>query len=517
MASSLSRDNGTILAIPLLPNGDPTTRDCPAAFYNQENGLVVSSQDHFDAMDTLVYLHSAQCTKCRSCHYRIMRMNMEHYLHAVDFNNCYDDEEGCASWHNICEKNVTGISFQVLKEGMMFAAIFTSFTPTIQNCLAIYPVPSLPDQKHPSLHTYHVIHSSKQEILKGLTIQNPHDSAIQVSINLTGPAISWADGVILQSVEREVSLKCREVMWLQLAFNGSLSGTMLTSSLPLNVFSNSAMLNTNDSHYKPGNSTADFEYNTHLRHQMPERTRWGKRFIIDVRHSELLQDEVKANLMYEVTIISYTPNNTVSVKSKSFEEMKLREPTLAAEHQDEYHLRFSMTEMLQRVYLDISSESPVLVLSEAYSSHGTASEPFHHSILAQPVEWHANKQIIVLAHPLQNVTYRYRISVVVPRGQSDPSDILESESGHYCQVFPVSGYSFKVYSIGSDYDLLVYHRNITNSEHSQSRLLLRHSDGHTDIGVTVHAYSDSLYYAYSNGYTLGTPQHMQLVRYRATC
>ena len=155
--------------------------------------------------------------------------------------------------------------------------------------------------------------------------------------------------------------------------------------------------------------------------------------------------------------------------------------------------------MLQMVYLEIASVTPIVVLSEAVSHSGSES----YSILVQPVEWYSNKQIIVLAHPFVNATYHYRISVVVPSNKSNPSEILESEIGNYCQGVPVSKYGVSVDPIRSDHSLLVYQRVITGSNSTQTRLLLHHVDGLTNIGVTVHAYSEDFHYSYSNGYTLG--------------
>lgn len=284
------------------------------------------------------------------------------------------------------------------------------------------------------------------------------------------------------------------------AGSASLSGTVLSSSTPLNVFTNSVVLNDSD-------TVRDFEYNSQLVHQMPERRNWGRHFIINPQCSEVLPEGLRSCLVYEVTIVSYTSRNRILLQSGSSRSTVLGAPTVVAPGGHyEYKLYYTQAQMISKTYLEITSTAPIVVLSEAYTSTKFASCLNHSlsfSILVQPVEWHANKQSIILVHPNQNITYHYLISIVVPskNGDTTADGIIESEPGHYCRGSPVS--SALPYPAGDNYTLLVYTKSVVNSSATQSTLLLRHADSNTRIGATVYAYSEHLHYSYSNGYTLG--------------
>lgn len=472
--------------------------------------MVVASQNHNTvAVHAQLYLHNpAGCEDdCASCYLKILHSDIEHYMYPLDFNACFTDV-GCASWLTLCEQEVYGINFQI--DNPTFSAIAVVFTPKFHQCFAVYPLPmrqQLPQSSPPS-YVYHVIHSRHQQQparLKGFTIQNPYDTDSVLSLVLSGRAIGWDNGETLIPVGNTLSLKCREVIWVEPDLNAteglllSLSGTVISSSTPLNVFTNLAVF----SNHKP---TWEFKFDSQLLQQMPERTHWGKHYIINPRNSKVLPDGISSCLVYEVTIVSCTAKNRVLLRNSSY-SAELGAPTrgISDEHY-EYTLYYNQAQMVEMTYIEVLSTSPIVVLTEAYASTEPSSCRDYsvvYSTLVQPVEWHANKQIVVLVHPRENMTYHYLISIVVPSRNSDPADIFESEQDEHCHGLAVSSYHTSRHRAGDSYTLLTYERSIIKSEEIQTRLLLRHSDPNTRIGVTVSAYAENLQYSYSNGYALG--------------
>lgn len=471
------------------------------------SSVVTSSQNHNTIVHSQLYLHNPGCEgNCAGCYFKILQSGIQHYMHTIDFNACHTDI-GCASWLTLCEERVYGINFQI--DDPTFSAVSVSFTLNFHQCFAVYPLPMYQErsQHNPSSYTYHIVHGSHQQRsqLRGFTVQNPYDTDSVLSIDLTGRAIGWDNGEELVLVGDTLNMQCREVIWVEPILGGtdvlrlSLSGTVLSSTTPLNVFTNTAVLDN-------GADTArDFEYNSQLVHQMPERSHWGKHFIVNPRNSEVLPQGIRSCLAYVITIVSYTARNRIFLRGSNSEQpAELGSPTtvLSAEHY-EHTLFYSQAQMIKMTYLEIVSTSPIVVLSEAYASTACQDNSIYYSTLVQPVEWHANKQIVVLVHPKKNITYRYLISVIVPSEESNPADIFESEPGDHCHGLPISSYHASQHRAGAIYTLLTYVRSIVNSVGTQTKLILRHSDPNTRIGVTVYAYADGMHYSYSNGYTLG--------------
>lgn len=511
--TSPRQDNGTLIAIPFLSYWG---KDCEEFIY----GIAISLQTLDHPMSSKLYLHRPNCETCSRCFYEILTPTISHYLHTQDFGNgCHKRKKssagrGCETLSTMCSENIFGINFQVL-DNSTFAAVLTSFAPNLKHCMAVYPLPTVPPLTRSSrTYVYHIIHGRQHKtVSKGFSIQNPYDINSTISINLTDSAVGWNIGTELVTVERELVFKCREVLWVEPAFNGtvdvqsrSLSGTVISSTTPLSVFSNLAMTHTLA--MIPENSSYSFDYDSQLVHQMPERAQWGKRFFIDGGHSVILPEDVRSCLTYEVTIVSYSLENIIYLKSNTLpiaRELRIPPTTVIPGEHYEYKLNYTQTQITLFEYLEISSTSPILVLSDTYSN-ASCHDAIYYSTLIQPIEWHANKQIIVLVHPLTDTAYHYHISITVPTNKSDPAEIMESKPGEYCYGISVSSYGLivRTHPVGSgEYTLITYRKFIFNSSKNQTRLLLHHSDPLTYIGVTVYAYSKSLHYSYSNGYALG--------------
>lgn len=503
---------GTIVALP-MPFGVHSSAHCRKANSSGEfiSGVVVASQNHNVIVHSQVYLYSPGCENdCASCYFKILQPDVEHYMHTLDFNGCTTDT-GCASWLTLCKERVYGINFQI--DDPTFSAVSVGFTPTFKQCFAVYPLPlhQEPSRNSPLSYIYHIIHSTHQQRtarLRGFAIQNPYDVDSVLSINLTSSrAVGLVNGETLIPVDGTLNLKCREVIWVEPSLNGtgfngsslSLSGTVLSSSTPLNVFTNSAIL-------EAISPTRGFEYDSQLVHQMPERSQWGKHFIINPRNFEVLPDEIHPCLMHEITIVSYTAQNKLLLKSNS-QSAELETPTrVISDKHYEYTVYYTQDQMVAMAYLETVSLSPVVVLHAAYADPELPmcrDYSVYYSTLVQSVGWYANKQIVVLVHPKENVTYQYLISIAVPSGKSDPANLLESEPGEHCHGVPIGSYHASQHRAGDSYTLIIYKRSITSSMETQTRLLLRHSDANTRIGVTVYAYAEDVQYSYSNGYALG--------------
>lgn len=478
--------------------------------------MIVLSQNYHNNsfLQSLVQLHRPRCKTCARCMYKILQPTIKQSVHAFDFNTCHKvNVRNCTSWFTLCDKKVTGLNFQILDDPTI-TAIYVSLTPSFSRLLAVYPLPTALPRNSDGPYVYHILHGRQQKrMLKGFTIQNPYDTDTNISTILSNSARGFSNSSgheLIVPIGSRLSLKCKEVLWAEPASNDtnfssrSLSGTVLSSTTPLSVFTNLAV-----THESVGGG---FSYDSQLVHQMPERRKWGRNFAIDARHSEILPKDIRSCLMHEVTVVSYMRNATISLESSfSSREIDLESSALAtatSEEHHEYRMTYTSAEMLQRVYLKIHSAFPISVLSETFTS-STLSSSCHdsvfYSVLTQPVEWYANKQIIILAHPLTNTTYHYRISVALPNNKSDPADVFESESGDYCHGVSIKNYGVQeVEAVGDDaYALLIYERSVTNSKANQTKLVLLHTDPHTHIGVTVYAYSESLVYSYSNGYGLG--------------
>ena len=509
------------MTVPMVSSN--TTHHCKAADQSGDflSGMVVASQNYNPFVLSRMYLHSPGCedpVDCSSCLLRILQPEIEQFTYTTDFHACRDyvDEE-CISWLKMCKERVYGINFQI--DDPTFSSIAFAFSPNFSQCFAAYPLPlheEEEEEEESAPYVYHILHGSQREaMLSGFSIQNPYDIESAVSLRLTGPALGWMNGEALVRVKDKLSVKCREVLWVEPDHEDSLlppvlSGTVLTSSTPLNVFTNLAMLENLDPFW-------EFGFDSQVIHQMPERRRWGKQFLVSPLWSDvLLPKDIQSCLLYKITIVSYVAENRIQWRSGlSSQSLELKVPavSLSDEH-FEFTLTYNRTQMEREVYLELTSSSPVMVLSEAFTSKELSStcaeHSFHYSTLVQPVEWHANKQIVLLVHPKPNTTYTYHISVTVPREKANPKDIIESEPGQYCNGLPLSHHDSDVHSLGDSHTLVTYTksvRNVASRRGQPTRLLLRHSDPNIHIGVTVYAYSnDGLHYSYSNGYTLGTQQ-----------
>ena len=511
-SSALSKDNGTVLAIPLL--SDPY-RNCTAD--NQSGhfilSLVLASQtlEHNGPTSSVLYTYDPTCHHCDRCSHTTIHPVLWHHLYSQDFNACYTDRR-CISWLTLCDAAIYGLKLQV-QANPTFSAVLVSFSPKFQRVLAIYPLPyqdsSLLLSK--TKYVYNVVHRRLSAGVGGFTLQNVYNTANNVSLQLTGDAVGWENSSKINwEVGERMIMRCNEVVWIEpISLNctddkQSLSGTVIHSSSPLNVFSNLSPLH--DISYDPG-----FNYNAHLVHQMPERSQWGRTFYIDGTHSAILPEDVASCLVHEVTIVTYSQANKVTLQDNtSVSATELGDPKMVVpgEHY-EYRLSYTEAQMSKEIQsLVIRSTLPIMVVYDAYTNTDTPSRcsaAVHYSTLVQPESWFANKQIVVLAHPDSSLAYHYHISIFVPSNKSDLSDIIESEPDELCNGTTLDSYSTQGHPVGRDgqYTLLTYTRTVTNSSATQTRLLLRHADPLVQIGVSVYAYSEDLHYSYSNGYTLG--------------
>ena len=507
-----AQSRGTIVAVPVLSNN--STGRCSTRNDSSEviSGIVAASQSYKDLVPTLLLFHSpGEEKRCKGRYVGMFLPNIEHFVGSVDFTTCAI-ETRCVSF--MCEKGVYGINFKIYDP--TFSAIRFLLTASFQQCFAMYPLPITIPPAEPELYVYNIVHGTqRRDRLGGFAIQNPYDTDSSLSINLTSPAVGWdvSDKGMVVPVGDTLDMKCREVIWVEPSIGDameegslvSLRGTVVKSSTPLNVFTNSAVLNDTDGLW-------EFEYDSQLVHQMPERRHWGRHFIVNPNFSEVLPVGVRLCLVHELTIFSYTAENRIFLRnSSSPHPVELNTPpeVLSEEHY-EYKLQYDQAQMIKEAYLEITSIFPVVVLSDAYTSMELAicrNYSLHYSILVQPVEWYANRQTVVLIHPKSGVTYHYYVSIMAPstEGSVPGDDIIESEPGQYCQGLPVSGYDMLVHPAGEDHTLYTYTRSlvVNATQRTHTKLLLRHSNHSARIGVTVYAFSEDLHYSYSNGYALG--------------
>ena len=505
------KDTGTVIAVPMIAQ---RYNYCDTMYYSDHSsldyGIVISSQKQYEDRITptmqMLGSHGSQCNRCacpagittEAIHYREMIL--------LDLTNeCYNQSGYCQefSLQKQCGKRSI-IGMHILFYGNpTFTAIVIAITSLFQQSLAIYPN-IVPIASKKQVYIYYIIHSRHSTMTKGITLQNPSlETDANISMKLTNSAFGLKNGnmskIYLASHHSMINFLCGEVLWIEPIESNqeskNLSGTVVYSTSPINVFTNLLRSDKDDIIY------------SQIAHQMPEKERWGRIFILDMIHNKLIPEEIKSHLIYEITVISYIPNSTVTMKFDQVINFAIRKSNF------HYLWRgmYNQTQMMNLSHIEINSISPLLVIFETYTTTVTSNNSVHYSVLAQPVEWYANKQTVLLAHPIQHIIYQYHISIFVPTNDSNLADILESDGGLCNQGLPISNYNVLRNNTSFNYTMLSYKRFFINSTNNQTQLLLYHSNPHVQIGVTVYAYSETLHYSYSNGYTLGMMMMMIII------
>lgn len=485
--------------------------------------IVTLSQSRKQDMRTAtqLYLRPNRCKECDKCKFVMLTPVISDYLYQENFEHSQDTRK---SWYTLCEQKIFGLNFRIIDDPTI-SAVYVSLAPGFQRVLAVYPhpTPRLNSTTTSTAHVYHIVHGRRGgSSFGGLVIQNPYNTSSDVTVQLTGRAKGWKNLKELVEIGENLSMGCWEVLWIEpelvnVTIAGKkfpdLSGTVVSSDTPLSVFTNSVTTG-----FK--NKTLEFDYDSMLRQQMPERARWGTAFFVDGTHSEILPEGIKNCLEYEITIVSYVSDNKITVEDSTGPPTLLTTPTrVVSEEHFEYTLNYNQAQMVTRGGMEIRSTHPILVLSTTYSSpHFTScSDTYEVSSLVQPREWYANKQLVVLVHPEKSrpTTYNYHVGIVVPANASNLSDILESKTGGYCNSRSLEemeregkARQVRTHPVGDgrEYTLITYEMSVSsmvNADQILTKHLLRHSDPHIRMGVTVYAYSEHSHYSYSNGYLLG--------------
>ncbi len=457
-----------------------------------------------DSHENIMYRHNFCHDPCK---FDCPRGNITYYKSS--FNPYITEWDLDRDRNNFHEYKVPGINYSLLNSKYHHSGIYTQVTPTSQTSLALYPsleILSQPNQK--DSYTYHIFHGTLQRagVAKGFTLQTLYANLnATISMNLTDRAVGFRNPYRkndIQSVGDTITFHCTQMLWVEPDLEHShhhqdLSGTIITSDIPINVFTNTLLSTTP-------------EYNTTLVHQMPERRYWGRTFVIDTNHSRIIPGDIEQHIVNKITIVSYELNNSVLVKTSSSTERVNIINSTQFEDQYEYSREYDRAELDTLPYIKLQSDYPILVMLETYTALAAPSNtPIYYSILVQPVEWYANKQSLVLVHPLQDAQYDtyYHISVIVAsKNDTNPNSIVMSEPGKYCDGLPIGNYSdLKISQVGESMTLLTYEMSSTeiHSTRNQTEFLIHHSNPTIHIGVTIYAYSEKLQYAYSNGYTLG--------------
>lgn len=518
-------DNGSIITVPLLfdPEDSCSSDDDGTSLF----GFTLVPQNHKTFTAEVFFYNNTAPSRCYSFS-SISWEKIDHYLYGrVNFNS----NRSNTSWQELCEKNMFGIAFKLL-DNPGFAAVAVLLTQQFQISLVLYPTPTTTTRSSTTRnYTYYIVHGrhySEVMLIGGFTIQNPYDkTSTSVTMNLTNTVIGWKDGseLVTLNATTSIELRCKEVIWAEPGPDTddspslSLTGSVLVSATPINVFTNVVRAGTTQTHRNDTGNDTDtlFNYNSQVLHQMPEKMRWGKTFVIDLRYSKMFPDNVtrSCSLLYEVLMVSHASDNLITLKNNLLPQgMELRAPERSLQRDyHEYRISYSQAaKTSQLTYLEIVSDSPIFVLLETYTTiNDSCLVSLYYSTVVQPVEWFANKQISVLVHPLPQDVYSYHVTVVVSDSDVEneaghPGDsIIESEEEDYCKGSPIT----KLHKIetlrgnGSHQTLLAYNVQIEHPTSNVTRVLLRHSNPLRHIGVTVYAYSQSLQSSYSNGYSLG--------------
>lgn len=401
-----------------------------------------------------------------------------------------------------CKNKVFGANFLFMGNPTFSVVAFFAGL-TFNQSLAIYPLckdtMKCMSPRKEQYH-YHVLfgagyNTDNCTFLDGLTIQM--HQATDISLQLSGK-VHVLNNTVEQLQVNEHVLKDQNhnrytTLWIEPKVLScervnlrNIEGTKIVSNKPITVFTNRAKC------------SPQFSYDSQVVHQMPEVNDWGKTFIIDMQQHRILPESVRNYLEYEIAI--QTAHNDTTIYTTYYPLGHPGHVSTTAMDTIGVH-RITLRHVHSHVH--IAATSPVLVLYSIRSRHGTKPH-IYLSVLQQPVEWHSNKQTIVLQNPTHGEVHHYHISIVIAKEHYNPKDIYISEDKHICQSIPLSDYSGLTGNTNEGNGYIVFYMEPTIAGgDGKTQLLLWHRNSKVYLGVTVFAYAHDLQYAYSNGYTLG--------------
>lgn len=356
-------------------------------------------------------------------------------------------------------------------------------------------------------------------VLDGIVIHVMYSNT-NVTIHSSGDAIALKNAreylSIAENETVELKNQCHyEVIWIEPKVNNcqvttelgsQLRWTIIESSKPIMVFTNHAKCN----------KTGGFSFESQLVHQMPPVNRWGTRFIFDVQQSRILPTALRASILYKISMLSSQNDTTIKVSFyhselvAGNEHQTTFEEYSANENDSVLHIHKREEFIKTLTHIDIQANHQILVIYTIHTNDKLIddNEEVYYSVLVQPVRWFSNVQTVALSKTSSHAEqFSYHVSVVIPRANYDPNNIVISMEHSFESGMPLAnfaGFNGKT-SLSSDYVVLFLEPQQYKKQ-NHTYLLLWHRDPTVDIGATVFAYSPQQHYGYSNGYILGESQ-----------
>ena len=300
-----------------------------------------------------------------------------------------------------------------------------------------------------------------------------------------------------QISSNQFSLKQGDVMWLentQEVEGQTLSLSKIISSEQLVVYTAVAKATANRS------VRSGFSYITSLLHQMPDTRRWGKMFVVDHKHLELLPRNNK--IFTSLSILAVNDTKVVVTTYADQLQTSYRELRLGAEGLQSILITYEINTHIHPTHIVIQGTQNLLILYETFTAH-KGRNVTHFSFLLQPIEWFTFRQSAILSLPLETHNQSYRIALV-----SNKQHEIEV---HTNKEEPVNIYNYEkfeqVQQINTkDYDL--YHIWVRNNARMEGDTMLIFSSKDSNrcsskMGASLFSFSNSTSYAHSNPYVLG--------------
>ena len=328
-----------------------------------------------------------------------------------------------------------------------------------------------------------------------------HKADVRIKPNTEMVAIKNATYLanFMEIISGEISLTTNEVLWIEPATTNciriqKLTGTTMISTEPLAVFTA----------YGRCRSSGGFRYDLNLLHQIPPVHKWGKIFVMDLLHLEILPSTNKDNT------ISFT---MVSIQDKTnalFEwyGLELHNKSMVYTLESKRPITVTQNDYSQFSHIQIQAAEPILILYEAYSP---SEETVYFSVVLQPTEWFSNQQSVVLSKPLglqHTSEWQYHITIAIPKEHFNTSSIMINNTSSKTQSkVPLEQFQYyhgAVYMAGN-YVLIPLELNSSlHLEDSTSFFLISHTNPCAKLGTTVYANGlNTTGYAYANGFTVG--------------
>ena len=317
----------------------------------------------------------------------------------------------------------------------------------------------------------------------------------QITVELTANVHVYRNKVLLspaQITSNRFSLKQGDVMWLentQEIVGQTLALSKIISSEQLAVYTAVA---------RNRSASSGFNYATSFHQQMPDTRRWGKTFVADLKHIEMLPRN--NNIITSLSILAANATKVVVMTYTDQVQTSYRKLRVRAEELQ--HVSFTYTINTHPSHIVVQGTENLLILYETYTAH-KGRNVTHFSFLLQPTEQFTFRQSAILSSPLETHNQSYRIALVcnkqhvieVHTNKKDPVNVYDYEK--FEQVQQISTKEYSLYHI--------WVRNNASIE-VDTMLIFTSKDSNgcsSKLGASLFSFSNTASYAHSNPYVLG--------------